>query len=149
MSRLIIANEDLLPEVAKMLAEGLIVTLPVKGNSMLPFIMGGQDSVILHKPSGPLEKWEIVLARTNAGAYVLHRIIACNEKDIILMGDGNLHGKEICSRKNVFGVVKNIIKGERCINCEGFAQRRKAKLWYMMLPMRKYILALCRHTILK
>lgn len=45
MSRLIIANEDLLPEVAKMLAEGLIVTLPVKGNSMLPFIMGGDRTV--------------------------------------------------------------------------------------------------------
>lgn len=149
MPRLIMDNEVVLPVVAKMLAEGVEVTLPVKGNSMLPFIVGGQDSVTLLKPSGPLEKWEIVFALTDAGGYVLHRIIACNEEQIILMGDGNLHGKEICSRENVFGVVKHIIKGKRYIDCECFVQIQKARLWHLLIPVRRYLLAVYRRTILK
>lgn len=149
MHKLIMANEALLPEVAKMLAKGLMVTLPVKGNSMLPFIIGGQDSVMLRKPAGTLQKWEIVFARTDNGAYVLHRIIAFDGSQVILMGDGNVHGVETCSRENVFGVVKNIIKGKRYIDCELPTQRKKAKLWYRMLPLRRYLLTVYRRIVLK
>lgn len=149
MSKLIMANETVLPEVARMLAEGLVVTLPVKGDSMLPFIIGSRDSVVLRKPSAPLQKWDIVFARTDAGGYVLHRVIACDEKQVILMGDGNWRGKETGSRENVYGVVKDIIRGERHIDCELPAWRRKARLWYAMFPLRRYILAVYRRTILR
>ena len=40
MQKRIVANALLLPEVKKILSEGLTVTLPVTGNSMLPFIIG-------------------------------------------------------------------------------------------------------------
>ena len=35
------------------MGEGVCVTLPVNGNSMLPFIIGGKESVILQQPSQP------------------------------------------------------------------------------------------------
>ena len=56
MQKRIVANALLLPEVKKILSEGLTVTLPVTGNSMLPFIIGGRESVVLQKPSAPLQK---------------------------------------------------------------------------------------------
>ena len=149
MSKLIISNEVLLPEVAGMLAEGLIVTLPVTGNSMLPFIVGGKDSVVLQKQAVPLQKGEIVLARTDAGNYVIHRILACNEHCITLMGDGNLCGTETCLPENVLGIVIKIIKGKRYIDCRLPSARRKAELWYKLLPVRRYLLAVYRRVILR
>jgi hypothetical protein len=46
-------NDDyILKEAIRLVEEGVCVTLPVDGRSMLPFIIGGQESVILQKPSG-------------------------------------------------------------------------------------------------
>lgn len=141
MYKLIVPNEEILPQVARMLADGINVVLPVAGNSMLPFIVGGQDSVLLQKTSTPLHKGEIVLAQTVKGEYVVHRIIACNKEQIILMGDGNLRGTEICQADKVLGVVIKIIKGKQNIDCRSLAQRIKAELWYILLPFRRYLLA--------
>jgi hypothetical protein len=43
MRSVTLPNEVMLPEVAKMLSEGKQVTIKAKGNSMLPFIVGGRD----------------------------------------------------------------------------------------------------------
>ena len=96
MQKRIVANALLLPEVKKILSEGLTVTLPVTGNSMLPFIIGGRESVVLQKPSAPLQKGEIVLAQIAPDSYVIHRIVDCRGGQIILMGDGNLSATEAC-----------------------------------------------------
>ena len=53
-----------------MVNEGVSVTFPVKGWSMLPFIIGGEESVILSRPDQQLKVGDIVLARTDDGRYV-------------------------------------------------------------------------------
>jgi len=85
MKHLSVANESLLPEVEKLLAEGIRVTLKVKGNSMLPFIRGGRDNVTLEAPAG-ISRGDIVLARMGQGRYVLHRVIKI--KNNIVVADG-------------------------------------------------------------
>lgn len=137
-------NGILLSEVARMLEEGLMVTLPVTGTSMLPFIVGGQDSVVLQKAAASWRTGEIVLARTETGVYVIHRIVACSGQWVTLMGDGNLSGTELCRPENVLGVVIRIVKGGRCVDCRLPAERRKARLWYWLLPVRRYLLAVYR-----
>ena len=42
-----IPNEILFAEVRRLIAENRNVTLKAKGSSMLPFIRGGEDSVVL------------------------------------------------------------------------------------------------------
>jgi len=49
MQRITVPNKVLLLEVTRLLDEGQIVILRVKGNSMLPFIIGDRDSVVLQK----------------------------------------------------------------------------------------------------
>ncbi len=46
-------DQEAIREVLKLVDEGLSVVLPVKGTSMLPFIIGGKESVILQKPEEP------------------------------------------------------------------------------------------------
>lgn len=148
MIKLKMPDDILMPEIKTMLAEGLTVTLPVRGNSMLPFIAGGRDSVMLRQPFAPFRRGEIVLAHTVEKGYVIHRIVACREGRITLMGDGNLCGEtEECSPEDVLGVVTKIIKRERTVNCRSPFQRTKARLWYMLLPARRYLLAVYRRLI--
>ena len=45
-----ITDERILEEAIRLVDDGVSVTLPVKGQSMLPFIIGGKESVILTKP---------------------------------------------------------------------------------------------------
>ena len=88
MDKRVIPNDVLLPEVAKFLEEGREVVLSPKGNSMLPFIREGKDSVILKKLPTE-EAGDIVLAKL-PGRYVLHRIVDEDGNRLTLMGDGNL-----------------------------------------------------------
>ena len=134
-------NEILLPEVCKMLTEGHIVTLKAKGNSMLPFIVGGKDSIVLKKP-GKLKKEDIVLAEIYPGTFVLHRIVKINNDRIILMGDGNLSGTEQCDITDIAGQVTEIVRNGKHINCNSRAEKFKAGLWNLAKPVRRYLLAI-------
>lgn len=141
MQRIVLPNEVLLPEVTRLLQEGETVTLKVKGDSMLPFITGERDSVVLCKVHTP-QKGDIVLARTDNGPYVLHRIIAVSGNRLTLMGDGNLCGTEQCTLDAVAGRAIRIIRKGKTTDCTLRRERRKAEVWKALLPIRRYLLAL-------
>lgn len=143
MTRVTLPNEVLLSEVARLIKAGGTVTIKVKGNSMLPFITGERDSVILRR-AGKLKRGDIVLAKLENGQYVLHRIIALNAQRITLMGDGNLYGTEKCPRTAIAGQAIRILRRGKTINCTSPAQRRWAALWRRLLPVRRYLLAIYR-----
>lgn len=142
-NKIIVPNVILLSEVERMLKEGKQVTLRAKGNSMLPFIRNGRDSVML-TGKFQLQKGDIVLAKTNQGTFVLHRIIRLNEQTITLMGDGNLRGTETCERKDVFGKVTTILKNGKTINPYNPWNSWKSVCWIKLLPLRRYLLAIYR-----
>ena len=93
MNKTVVPNDMLLSEVGKLVDEGEKVVIMTKGISMLPFIHGGKDSVLLVKPSS-VDVGDIVLARINDERYVLHRVISREGDRFVLMGDGNLRGVE-------------------------------------------------------
>ena len=41
-------DKEIIEEAIRLAREGVRVTFPVKGQSMLPFIIGGKESVILN-----------------------------------------------------------------------------------------------------
>ena len=140
MQRITLPNEKLLPEIVRLLREGESVTMKVKGNSMLPFITGDCDSVVLQPAHHP-GIGDIVLAKVDDGRYVIHRIVRMAGDCITLMGDGNLYGTERCHRDAIAGQAVRIIKVAKTIDCTTPTQRRKAELWKALLPLRRYLLA--------
>ena len=54
-------DNKIIQEAVKLVEDGICVILPVDGRSMLPFIIGGKDSVLLEKP-GRIEIGDVVLA---------------------------------------------------------------------------------------
>lgn len=142
-------DELIIQEAVRLVQDGVSVTFPVKGRSMLPFIFGGRESVILQKPGSP-QRGQVVLAQVGPGRYVVHRIIKIEPDRITLMGDGNICGTESCTPSNVLAIATHVVdeKGKRR-TLESKGQMFKAKVWYRIRPLRRIILAVLRRTCKK
>ena len=141
MRKITLPNAVLLEEAATLLNEGREVCFIPKGNSMLPFIRGEKDSVVLKKKAC-VEVGDIALVRLPESRYVLHRVVKVSPEEVVLMGDGNWRGQERCHPADVLGTVAYIVKGERQV------RPGKARLWKALLPFRRYILAMYRRILL-
>lgn len=97
MTQVQLPNDILLSHAGEFLSEGREVILKAKGNSMLPFIRDGRDSVALRRCEDP-QIGDIVLVRL-PGRYVMHRIISREGDIYTMMGDGNIRGTESFRKK--------------------------------------------------
>ena len=142
-------DEQIIQEAVRLVQDGVSVTFPVKGRSMLPFIIGGRESVILQKPSS-LQRGQVVLAQVGPDRYVVHRIIKIEPDRITLMGDGNICGTESCTPSNVLAIATHVVdeKGKRR-TLESKGQMFKARVWFRIRPLRRIILAVLRRTCKK
>ncbi len=137
-----IKDNYIIQEAIKLVEDGICVTFPVDGRSMLPFIIGGKDSVILVKPTQP-EIGDIVLAWVDNCKYVVHRIIAIQGNDIVLMGDGNIQGTERCHENDIKAKISHIVDGKgkkHDINTKKY--KWSSFLWNTLRPIRRYILGI-------
>ncbi len=139
MKRVVIPNSILLPEVARMVSEEEYVKLRVKGNSMLPFILGDRDSVILVQ-SSEYKVRDIVFAEITKDQFVLHRIINITGDTVTLMGDGNISGTELCNISDIKAKVTYIIRDGKKIDCNGVLVRLFVIIWRKFLPIRRHLL---------
>ena len=139
-----ITDAEILQETIRLVEDWVSVTLPVNGQSMLPFIIGGKESVILQKPILP-KVGNVVLAWVDGSHYVVHRIIRIDGDDVTLMGDGNVAGTEHCTRSDIKAVATHVVGADGRIHYLNSRWRKlTAKLWYRLLPIRRYLLAIYR-----
>jgi len=143
MKIFVIPNEILLPDVEKILRNGMNVTLRVKGNSMLPFIHGDNDSAVL-VPANCIQKGDVVLAHLKNNCYIMHRIIRLKGDNVTLMGDGNLQETECCHVSDICGKVTLILRNNKSIDLTSLTERCKAVIWQKLRPIRRYMLAIYR-----
>lgn len=110
-----------------LLAEGQPVTMRVRGQSMLPFFRSG--STVHLRPAAPndLVRGHVVLGQTDAGTYVIHRILSVGRTSVTLLGDGNIAGTETIPPDRIYGVV----------DC-GRMHLALARIWMWMRPVRRY-----------
>jgi len=144
----VVPNEILLDEVRDLINEGHPVIIKVRGNSMLPFIIGDKDSVrLIYKVS--YKVGDIVLAEVSKGHYVLHRIFSMSGNNVTLMGDGNVNIYEHCK-------IKDIVAGVDVIFHNGIEKspykkftETQVRVWKKMHPIRRWLLAVYRRTLYK
>lgn len=141
---MVISDIRIIEEAVKLVDDGVIVTLPVNGTSMLPFIIGGRESVILQKPREP-KIGDVVLAWVEGCRYVVHRIIRVDGENVTLMGDGNLAGTEHCTTGDLKAIATHVVSrdGKRHdLYCPW--RQRASRLWWHLRPIRRYLLAIYR-----
>ena len=136
-------DNEIIEEAIRLAREGVRVTFPVKGQSMLPFIIGGKESVILRGPGGLVDVGDVVLAWVDGNRYVVHRIIRIDGKHVTLMGDGNVACTEHCMLNDIKAHVTHVVSAD---NKERDLHNRwrmlAARLWYWLRPIRRYLLAI-------
>ena len=138
------SDNKIIEEAIRLVREGVSVTLPVNGNSMLPFIIGGKESVILHGP-GFTDVGDVVLAWVDGCRYVVHRIVRIDGERVTLMGDGNLVGTEHCILNDIKARVTHVADAkERTHYLYKGWRKLAAKVWYWLRPVRRYLLAIYR-----
>ena len=137
-------SDRVIDEAVALVRDGFSVTLPVQGRSMLPFILGGRESVILAPPNG-LRRGLVALAWVEDRRYVLHRIERIEGNKVTLMGDGNLVGREYCTVGDVRAIATYVVD-EAHRRHDLYSPWRKAAsaAWWWLLPVRRYILAIYR-----
>lgn len=141
------SNASFIPEIISIIEEGHTVTLPLKGNSMRPFLQNGRDKAILKKPDlDHLKVGDVVLAELHKGHFVLHRIIDISNGGITLLGDGNLT-KEYCKKEDLKAIAVSFFRKDR--TKADSVDDRKWKLysyiWMQLYPIRRYILFILKH----
>lgn len=145
----VLPNDILLAEVIRLVNEGRPVILPVKGFSMNPFIIGGQESVELVKPE-IVSVGDVVLAWINNSRYVVHRVIRVEGDKVELMGDGNLTAGEYCRLSEVAARADYVVDkhGQKHYLYAPW-RVRASRLWRWLLPARRLLLGIYRRTVLK
>lgn len=137
-------DKVIIEEAIRLVADGVSVTLPVDGRSMLPFIIGGRESVILQKPE-MLKRGDVVLAWVEGNRYVVHRIIRIDGNHVTLMGDGNLAGVERCTLGDVKAKATHVVSAdEKRHDLYNGWRCMAAKVWWTLRPIRRYLLAIYR-----
>ena len=145
MKKMILPNDVLLGEVERLLRGGTTVTIKTKGYSMLPFIVGGRDSVVLKPYTERPLPGDIALARLNGNIYVLHRVLSVfNDSKVVLMGDGNIKGREYCCIDDLCGKAAMIIRNGRGVKTDSRWFLCCSYIWLKLLPVRRILLAVYR-----
>ena len=98
-----VPNEILFAHAKQLIDLGHDVTLTVVGHSMQPFFEGYREDVKLEKCEKAKAN-DFVLALTDEGRYVAHRVVYADEERIIMRGDGNVYGKEHAKQENIVGL---------------------------------------------
>lgn len=144
-----VSDRQIIEDAVKLVNEGLAVTMLVKGRSMLPFIFGGLDSAVLTRP-GEVREGDVVLARVGEGHYVLHRVMEVSDSRVVLMGDGNIRGQEACRPEDVLARVDEVVGQDgKHRRLDTPKMKRRARLWRRLLPVRRWILAVYKRTIIR
>ncbi len=146
--RNMILDETIFPDVIKKLNNGYNVIIDVTDDSMFPFIIGGNDRVMI----SPLSKSEIplgaiILAQTVNGTYVLNRKVKNADENgyITLISDGGINDINQCHEKNIIGIARKIIRPNATwIELDKLSERRKGIIWYNLLPIRRYLINILR-----
>ncbi|MBR1706854.1 MAG: S24/S26 family peptidase [Bacteroidales bacterium] len=148
MEKMVINNDEFFSHVLELLEKGRQVTIPVKGYSMLPFIRGGKDLVVLEQP-GPLRVDDIVLFHVGpaeGGRYIMHRILAIDGDKVDIMGDGVPYNHEHVRTGQICGKAVRILRnGMEPVDPYCARELCKVHLWQRIRPVRRYLLFIYRH----
>ena len=149
MEKMVIDNDTFFADVLQVLRQGKRVTIPVKGFSMLPFIRGGKDLVVLEQAGDVLKADDIVLFHIgpeDGGRYVMHRILSIDGDAVDIMGDGVAYNHEHVQRNQILAKAVEIVRnGKHSVDPYAPGQLRLVRFWQWLRPVRRYILFIYRH----
>ncbi|MDL2213776.1 S24/S26 family peptidase [Bacteroides sp. OttesenSCG-928-N06] len=144
--RKVVVPNSFLAEAAQALKQGQTVKLHIDGRSMYPFIEGGIDLVEVEPcpPQGELPLWCCPFYYWE-GRYMIHRYVAREGSECLMLGDGNLARMERVERSDILGVLRYIHRPNGTVqDCRDKRWLRRGEWWFRFRFMRRWLLHLFR-----
>ena len=142
MRKLIVPN-SFFEDAAEVLRSGKPVKLSVGGESMLPFIRGGEDRIELipYDASVELPLWCCVFYKWG-DSYMVHRYVGLRGDIYRMMGDGNLCRVEEIAGNQIIGILQSIYHPDGTVeNCLNGKWLKLGEIWYRLRRLRYFLLA--------
>lgn len=140
MSRKTLPASVLMPEYEALLREGAELPLVVSGESMLPFLRPGRDTVYLRQPDGALRAGDIAFFRRANGAYILHRVVRAEAGNYWFLGDAQIRVEGPLPASCVIARVTAVRRDERLIRPDCLFWRFFSGPWQWVRGQRPRLL---------
>ena len=134
----------LMPEYESLLREGAELPLVVSGESMLPFLRPGRDTVYLKKPESPLQRGDIAFYRRFDGSYILHRVFRAEPGKYWFLGDAQTRVEGPLPAQCVFARVTAVRRGGRLIHTGSRCGNLCSGPWLALVRQRRRLLRIYR-----
>ena len=134
----------LMPDYEALLQQGAELPLVISGESMLPFLRPGRDTVYLKAPDAPLQRGDIAFYRRSNGVYVLHRVVRAEPGKYWFLGDAQCRAEGPLPAECVFARVTAVRRGKKLLRPESGTWRFFAGPWQKVTDHRPRLLRLYR-----
>lgn len=115
-----------------------MVSVPVSGRSMMPFLHDQKDTVLFSTPDRPLKKGDIVFFIRDDGSYVMHRIYKVHaDHTVDVIGDSQSQIETGIRQQQIFASIKKVNRNGKWIDPHHFIWKFYAKVWIHTIPFRK------------
>ena len=110
-----------------------------KGESMMPLLREGRDVMIIKRPEGRLQRYDVALYK-QADKYILHRVLKVKEDGYVMCGDHCTQREYGITDSDVIGVLVGVIRDGKQISTKDFGYRLYSHLWCDLFYIRVFIL---------
>ena len=111
--------KEMWPVMEEQLKEGKTVSFRPNGNSMLPLIRPGVDTVLIKEVPDRLKKYDLPLYRRSDGTFVLHRIVGVKKGTYTMRGDNQNVLERGMKREQILAVAVGMHKDGAYISFSG------------------------------
>ena len=140
--------QELFALTEELFSMGRDVRIRVTGDSMVPFLHHGTDSVQLSKvPYEQIKTADIVLAVRGDGAYVLHRVFKKGKDGFYMVGDAQDYLDGPYPKEKLVAKVTMLYRRGKRIDCRHLGYRFLVRAWMLIRPWRRAVFAVYARLI--
>jgi len=136
-----------MPIYLKGLEDGKKVKLTPFGFSMYPVLVGGRDSLILHKIDRDLRRGDICLYRRDNGIYVTHSVHHVDKMGIYLLGESQTVIEGPLSMDHMLAVAEGFIRKGKLYSCSNANYKFWHEIWMVLRPFRPLLIKIYRKVM--
>lgn len=132
--------DDVIELMLEKLNNGGKVTFTPRGTSMLPMLRDGEDVVILEKPKGRLNLFDVAFYKRDNGQYVLHRVYNFETGGCYVMcGDNQFALEHGIRNDQIIAVMTAFFRKGKSYTVQSLKYRFYVNLWVTTrLPRRAF-----------
>lgn len=132
--------EEILPVMKEQLNNGKTVSFVPKGNSMLPMLRNGTDTVFLKKTDNKLHLSDVAFYyRRETKSYVIHRVVGF-QKDgsYIMLGDNNIAKEYNILPEDIIAVMTAFYRNGKMYEVTDLRYKAYCEFLYFFRPLRNF-----------